>query len=73
MAERDGAAVEVDLARVDAELAHAGERLGGEGLVELDDVDVLDLEAGARERLAARRDRTDAHDLRRAAGDGDRS
>ena len=31
----------------------------------------VDLEAGARERLARRRDRADAHDLGRAAGDRD--
>ena len=48
MAERDGAAVEVQRLVADAEFAHAGERLRGEGLVQLDDVD------GARSRCPAR-------------------
>ena len=47
MAERDGAAVEIDLVRVEAELAQDGQRLGREGLVELDQVDVVEGEAGA--------------------------
>jgi hypothetical protein len=40
VAERDGAAVEVDLGDVEAELVDAGQRLRSERLVELDDVDV---------------------------------
>src|SRR5713101_8331754 len=70
MAERDGAAVEIGPALVDAEFAHAGDRLRGEGLVDLDDVDVLDGEAGALQRLLRRRHRADAHELGRATGDG---
>src|SRR6185437_14196516 len=69
MAKRDGAAIEIGFRLVDAELAHAGERLRGEGFIDLDDVDVLDGEAGALQRLLRRRDRADAHDLGRASGD----
>ena len=42
VAEGDRAAVDVELLLVDAELAGAGEDLGGEGLVELDQVDVVE-------------------------------
>src|SRR3712207_2832871 len=41
VAERDRAAVGVDLRRVEVELADDGERLGGERLVELDDADLV--------------------------------
>ena len=40
--ERDCAAVHVDLVPVEAELAAVGQRLGGEGLVDLDEVEGLD-------------------------------
>ena len=42
MAERDGAAVEVDLAPSKPSSRAHGDRLAGEGLVQLDDVEVLD-------------------------------
>ena len=42
VAEGDRAAVDVELLLVDAELAGAGEDLGGEGLVELDQVDLVE-------------------------------
>src|SRR5260221_1755490 len=69
--ERQGAAVDIGLGEIDAEIADAGERLRGKGFVELDDVDVLHRKAGALQRLLGRRDRTDPHDLGCAAGDGD--
>src|SRR5688572_9361439 len=46
VAERDGAAVDVDAFGVEPERLDDGEALRGERLVELDDVDVLKLEAG---------------------------
>ena len=55
MAERDRAAVDVDLGRVEPELVDADERLGRERLVELDEVEVLDGDARPLERLARRR------------------
>jgi hypothetical protein len=45
VAQRDRAAAHVDARGVEAEAAHAGERLRGEGLVELDEIDVRDAEA----------------------------
>jgi hypothetical protein len=44
--EGDRAAVHVELLFVDAELADAGEDLGGEGLVQLDQVDLIERQAG---------------------------
>ena len=44
--------------------------LRGEGLVQLDDVDVVEREAGPRERLRHRLHRADAHDLGRHARHG---
>ncbi len=64
MAERDGAAVDVELLVGDAELALAVDRLAREGLVDLEEVDVVDREAGLREQLLHRRERADAHDRR---------
>ena len=61
VADRDGAAVDVQLVVVDAQLAHGCEHLRGEGLVELDQVDVLDPKSGTVERLARRGHRADAH------------
>ena len=44
-----------------------GQGLGGEGLVQLDEVDVGEREAGLLQRLRDRLDGADAHDLRRHA------
>ena len=49
-----------------------GMHLGGERLVDLDEVDVVDRHAGPGERLAARLDRAEAHDLGVEAGDARR-
>ena len=50
--------------------AEDGERLGGEGLVELDDVHVGQRQAEAAEGLLRGRHRADAHGARRHAGHG---
>ena len=42
VAERDGAAVDVELVPADAEVLGRGDHLGREGLVDLDQVDVVD-------------------------------
>src|SRR5690242_2124994 len=71
MAERDRAAIGID-ARVvvgEALIARDGERLRGEGLVQLDDVHLREAEAREREQLAYRRRRTESHDARRDARD----
>ena len=52
--------------------SHAHERLRRERLVELDEIEVADGEAGPLQRLARGRDRADAHDRRIDAGDGRR-
>ena len=44
-------------------LVHDRDHLGGEGLVELDHVDVVDRHPGALEHLLDRADRGDAHVL----------
>src|SRR5687767_9156925 len=61
MAERDGAAVRVDLRGVEVEVADDRERLRGERLVELDHADLVERAPGLLHRAAHRRDRTDAH------------
>jgi len=47
VAKGDGAAVDVGARQVDPEIALAGQDLGGERLVELDQIDVLESQAGA--------------------------
>ena len=48
MPERDGTTVDVDARGIQAELAHAGERLRSTGLVWLDEVDGVDRQSGRR-------------------------
>ena len=67
MADRDRAAVDVVLGRIDAELVARVEALAGEGLVQLPEVDVVDLEAVALQQLRHGEHRTDAHLVRLAA------
>src|SRR5687767_7876605 len=62
MAERDRAAVHVDLVVRDAELALAINGLARERFVDLEKIDVFDLHSILREQLLDRRIRTDAHD-----------
>ena len=59
----------LSLERVDAELAADRQHLGGERLVQLHHVDVVDRHPGLGQHLAHRLDRTDAHDLRLDARD----
>src|SRR3981081_2407728 len=49
VADGDGAAVDVEAVLGDGELAADGDGLGGEGLVELEEADVLDLDAALAE------------------------
>ena len=69
MAEGDGAAIEIDPRRIEPKLLDAGQRLGGEGLVELDNIDLVERQAGPGQRLADRRHRAEAHQFGLAAGD----
>jgi hypothetical protein len=70
VAERDRAAERVELLGVDAPLVAARHDLGGERLVELEHVDVVDRHAGLREHLLDGGDRAEAHDLRADRGHG---
>ena len=49
--ERDRAAVDVDLVRIEIERLHAGQRLRGERLVQLDQVDLIERQPGLLEHL----------------------
>src|SRR6185437_16597710 len=64
VAERDPAAVRVDALGGQVQFPGHGQCLGGEGLVDLEHVDLVDLEAGAVEHLARRGYRAHAHDPR---------
>ena len=57
MAEGDPGPVGVGAVLGEAEVADHGQRLGGEGLVDLEHVDVVDLEVGLLQHRADRRDR----------------
>src|SRR5690606_1155460 len=63
VAEGDGPAVDVQLGLVEAELPRDGQDLGGEGLVELDQVYVAEAHPRTAERLGHGLDRTDPHDV----------
>src|SRR5437588_7365214 len=69
MPDRNRTAVDVHLLLVETELAHDDEALRGKRFVQLDQVDIPDLDAGAFEQLAHRGDRADAHDTWIHAGD----
>src|SRR5215471_15083479 len=64
VAEGHPAAVGVGPLGRQAQLTDDGERLGGEGLVHLEEVDLVELEAGPVEHLAGRGHGTHAHDPR---------
>ena len=66
---RDRAAVDVDLLVRHAHLLHEAHRHRGERLVDLEQVDVVDRQAGLGERLARRRHRAGEHDGRVGAGE----
>src|SRR5688500_20065833 len=71
MAERDRAAVHVELLVRDADAIAAVEHLHGERLVQLPEIDVLHLLAGLLEELGHGEHRADTNLLRVAAGDGE--
>src|SRR5207253_2703645 len=61
--EGDGPAVDVELVVRDAEMTGGGDDLGGERFIDLHQVDVVDGHARPAQRLAARLDGPQAHDL----------
>ena len=68
MAERDRAAVDVQPVGIDRQLLQAGEHLRGERLVQLDEIDLIERQAGQLQHLADRRHRADAEALGLDAG-----
>ena len=68
MADRDRAAVDVDLAGIPAEVLVHRAGLRGKCFVRLDEIEIADVPAGLLQRCARRRDRPGAHDLRVDAG-----
>ena len=64
MAEGDRPAMDVGSGWIEAEFTDAGDRLAGEGLVQLHAVDLLRAEPRARQQLRDRWDRADPHDRR---------
>jgi hypothetical protein len=62
MAERDRAAIHVDLRRVELESANAGDRLRCERFVELDEIEVGHFPLRSVERFLARGNRPLAHE-----------
>src|SRR5215510_168940 len=62
MSQRDRSAIDVDFGRIHAQLLDARERLRREGLVELDEVDVVNRQTGAFERFGRRRNRSNTHE-----------
>jgi hypothetical protein len=69
VAEGDGAALGVDLALVQAKLVGAPHALRGEGLVDLEDVDIILVDAGLLEDLGDGGPWTDTHQEGSDAGD----
>src|SRR5207237_4165154 len=59
VAQGDGATVDIDPLLGQTELADAGQRLRSEGRVELGQVDIVQVDAGPLQRLAAGRDGAD--------------
>ena len=70
VADRDGAAVDIEPLAGNAQLALAIQRLRGKGLVHLPQVDVLHCEAVARQQLGHGKHRADAHFVGLATGYG---
>src|ERR1700685_2173163 len=70
MAERDGSAIDVDARRIERQRTNDGENLRCEGLIELDEVNIVELESGERERFGGVGDGADAHFSRQTTGDG---
>src|SRR5713101_1220549 len=64
MADRDRAAIDVELVRIDAELVAAIDHLHRIGLVELPEIYIVDLQAVPLQEPRDRGDRADAHLVR---------
>src|SRR2546422_2695835 len=69
--DRDRAAIRIEPLGVDPEAVAAVDRLGGERLIQLDEVDVLEWDPDLPEELGDREDRPDAHLVGLARRDGE--
>ena len=69
--DRDGATMDVDLVEVPAEFLVDGDRLGREGSVRFDEIQLVDVPASLLETFAGRRDGPGTHDGRVDAGAGE--
>src|SRR5580692_1125592 len=72
MTDRDRAAIDIDLLRVDAEFVAAIKHLHGKRLVQFPEIDILDLQAVTLQQPRYCKYRPDAHLVRLAAG-GDKT
>ena len=70
MAQRNAAAVDVQLVLVDAQGALAGHTLGSKGFVDLEEVDIGHGEASLLQHLLGGADGADAHQVGGNAGGG---
>ena len=70
MSECNCATVDVDSVHVGVQLALPGQHHGGEGLVDLEEIDLLELEPGLLEHALGGRDGPGQHDGRIHAGQG---
>ena len=70
MPQRQRAAVGVNPLRVHAEFPDADQRLRGKGLVQFNDLHILQRKPGPFQHLGHGVNRADAHDFRRAAAHG---
>src|ERR1700719_1189737 len=64
VAEGDGATIDVELFAIKMQLAIAGQDLGGEGLIQFDEIEVRQVETVPLFHLANGRHRPNAHDPR---------
>src|SRR5882724_10467217 len=69
VADRDRAAIDIELVHRNAEAVAAIEHLAGERLVQFPQIDIVHFHAGALQQLRYREYRTDAHLVRLAARD----
>ena len=72
VAERDGAAVDVQSLRIDWQLAQAGNHLCGKRLVQLDQIHLLERQSGELQHFSNCRHRPDAKPLRFDTGGRER-
>ena len=63
MPQRDRAAIDVQPVGVDGQLLHTRQHLRRERLVQLDEIDLIERQAGELQHLANSRDRADAEPL----------